>query len=134
MGDHRATFVSKAIGDKFLNPLNSALDSERKAFTAQDKEIRTTMTEYGQTIKKMMSQAQKEQKKGTDAMLSALSLVNNKVQEFDNKNQSLLEELEKKEQARFGNLFQFEKTTTTKQSNILISFSSCLLVVFDPTV
>merc|ERR1712146_700636 len=70
---------------------------------------------YGQTIKKMMSQAQKEQKKGTDAMLSALSLVNNKVQEFDNKNQSLLEELEKKEQARFVDWFQRWATVMDSQ-------------------
>lgn len=82
------------------------------------------MVQYGQDIKTMMQQAQKEQKKGlvvvyfapttlerdvlnagvvvgTDAMLSALSLVNNKVQEFDTTNTKMLEQLEQKEQLRF---------------------------------
>jgi len=54
----------------------------------------------------MMQQAQKEQKKGTDAMLSALSLVNNKVQEFDSTNNKTLEQLEQKEQLRFVEWFQ----------------------------
>jgi hypothetical protein len=115
LGAHRQNMLSKVIGDKFLTPLNNALENDKKNFAAQDKEIRSTMTQYGQDIKKMMSQAQKEQKKGTDAMLSALSLVNNKVQEFDSKNQTLLESLEKSEQERFVSWFQRWATVMDSQ-------------------
>jgi len=106
LGAHRHNFMTKVINDKFLSPLSKQLKADRDAFAAQDKDIRNQIAQYGNDIKKMMSQAQKEQKKGTDAMLTALSLVNTKVQEFDTKNQQLLESIEKKEQARFVEWFQ----------------------------
>eukprot|EP01108_Squamamoeba_japonica_P001576 TRINITY_DN167_c0_g1_i2.p1 TRINITY_DN167_c0_g1~~TRINITY_DN167_c0_g1_i2.p1 ORF type:complete len:273 (-),score=87.22 TRINITY_DN167_c0_g1_i2:45-863(-) len=96
----RTTLINNVVKE-FTSPMTKALASDKKAFAANEKKVKTTMAQYDSEIERLISQLDKEQPHGTDRMLVNLGALSKKTTEFDNVNAEMLRDLQQSQQKQY---------------------------------